>query len=413
MNNGYSKKVNAFYEISSYDFTDRLTEKLKNEIEEKSKDYILGVDEEEFKNYLISKHTIDLLIIDFNSEHIAEPIVNMEWVEGPFSRGEKYRTETYTFTISFSFSGSSLLFNVRPSTCAMVTTDLFINERNRTVSFSFTIYNQNADEFKLAKKDYLYRAFTNYKSINHIAEDWNKGLRGIVNSYFKVKKEKYQKENNFFAAINVKVNKDTTSVFTAPTITKKIIPQPTVSKAKEFSSEPMMSREMYDDILKVIYDSGKNMEKKPALYKGKDEEGLRDQFLFVLETRYDGTTATGETFNRGGKTDIILKFANDSSNLFVAECKFWHGSSEFLKAISQLFDKYLTWRDSKAALIIFVTNLDFTKVIETVKNEIKTHPYFTKEAGYRGETSFSYIFHLPQDKLKNVFFEVQLFHYDK
>ena len=48
------------------------------------------------------------------------------------------------------------------------------------------------------------------------------------------------------------------------------------------------------------------MEKKPALYKGKDEEGLRDQFIFVLETRYLSTTATGETFNRSGKTDILL-----------------------------------------------------------------------------------------------------------
>jgi hypothetical protein len=42
------------------------------------------------------------------------------------------------------------------------------------------------------------------------------------------------------------------------------IPQPTISKSKEFSSEPMMSSEMYNDILKVVYESGKNMEKKPT-----------------------------------------------------------------------------------------------------------------------------------------------------
>jgi hypothetical protein len=170
---------------------------------------------------------------------------------------------------------------------------------------------------------------------------------------------------------------------------------------------------MYDDILRVIYDSGKNMEKKPALYNGKDEEGLRDQFLFVLETRYDGTTATGETFNRGGKTDIILKYAKDGSNLFVAECKFWHGSSELMKAISQLFDRYLTWRDSKAALIMFVKNKDFSNVLNTIRTDIKAHPYYTREAGNRGESSFSYIFSLPQDTEKTVFFEVMVFHYDK
>jgi hypothetical protein len=112
------------------------------------------------------------------------------------------------------------------------------------------------------------------------------------------------------------------------------------------------------------------MEKKPSTYKDKDEKGIRDQFLLVLETRYDSTITTGETFNKGGKTDIILKYAKDGSNLFVAECKFWHGSSEFHKAISQLFDRYLTWRDSKAALMLFVIDKDFTNFIETIKKEI-------------------------------------------
>lgn len=97
---------------------------------------------------------------------------------------------------------------------------------------------------------------------------------------------------------------------------------------------------MFNDVLKVIYDSGKSMERKPALYQDKDEEGLRDQFVFVLETRYESITASGETFNRSGKTDILLKHAQDGSNVFVAECKVWHGASEFLLAITQLFEKY-------------------------------------------------------------------------
>lgn len=131
-----------------------------------------------------------------------------------------------------------------------------------------------------------------------------------------------------------------------------------------------------------------------------------------METRYESTIASGETFNRGGKTDIILKYAKDGSNLFVAECKFWHGASEFLNAISQLFDRYLTWRDSKAALLLFVTNKDFTKVINTIKRETINHPYFLKSVGTRGETSFSFLFHLPQDNEKVVFLEIIAFHYD-
>lgn len=407
------KKVKSFFEFDSNEIHRRFSESIKNEIEEKGKDYILGVDEEEYKNYLIAKYTIEPLIVDFNSERIGEPIIDKEWRDHRFRDLGRYQIDSYTFNIKLSFSGSALLFRVHSNPHYLTFEDLYIDDQAKTVSFPITIYEQDPDKFKKAKDDYYRSAFMNYKNVNQVAEYWNNGLKGIVESYFNAQKDKYQRENNFFAAINVKVNKDTTSVFTAPTITKKIIPQPTVSKTKEFSSEPMMSREMYDDILKVIYDSGKNMEKKPALYQGKDEEGLRDQFLFVLETRYDGTTATGETFNRGGKTDIILKYAKDASNLFVAECKFWHGSSEFLKAINQLFDRYLTWRDSKAALILFVTNNDFSNVLQTIKSDIKTHPYFIKEVGQRGETSFSYIFSLPQDNNKNVYFEVLAFHYDK
>lgn len=411
-NYGYGTKVKSFCEISSYDFTRQLTDKIKSEIEGKGKEYILGVDEEEYKNFLIDKYSLEPLTIDYKSETIDEPTISKEWLEDRFYR-EKYQAEVFNFTIRYNFTGSSVLFKVQPSTWSMTAAEIYVDEQRNTVSFSFKLYRKDPEEFKKTKNDYQRRAFTNLGNTNQVAVSWMNSLSGTVNSLFQQTKNKYLQENDFFAAINVKVNKDTTSVFTAPTIKKKVVPQPTVSKNKEFSSEPMMAKEMYDDILKVIYDLGKSMEKKPSTYQGKDEEGIRDQFLLVLETRYDSTTATGETFNKGGKTDIILKYAKDGSNLFVAECKFWHGASEFHKAISQLFDRYLTWRDSKAALILFVTNKDFTNVIETIKNEAVKHPYFLKLVGNRGETSFSYHFHLPQDRDKTVYFEIIAFHYDK
>jgi hypothetical protein len=409
---GYGNTIKSFSEISNFDFTKQLSDKIKSEIEGKGKEYILGVDEEEFKAYLIDHYSLEPLTIDYNSETVDEPTVSKEWVEDRLYR-EKYQTEVFSFTIRYKFTGSSVLFRVKPSTWTMTSADIYVNEQNNTVSFSFKLYKKDPEEFKRTKSDFQRRAFTNLGNTNQVATSWMQALPGTVNSLFQQQKNKYLQENDFFTAINVKVNKDTTSVFTAPTIKKKVIPQPAVSKNKEFSSEPMMAKEMYDDILKVIYDLGKSMEKKPSTYKDKDEEGIRDQFLLVLETRYDSTTATGETFNRGGKTDIILKYAKDGSNLFVAECKFWHGASEFHKAISQLFDRYLTWRDSKAALMLFVTNKDFTNVIDIIKKETPNHPYFLKSTGTRGETSFSFNFHLPQDKDKVVFLEIIAFHYDK
>lgn len=403
--------MKSFYEIESYDFTSQLSYKIESEIVNKGKDYILRVDEEDFIKFLIDKYALVPITLDFDSETIAEPTISTEIVEDRVF-GEKYKTDVYSFTVIYKFSGTPILFRVKPSSWQMTTTDITVNERNSTVSYSFKLYKKDPEEFRRIKNEYHSRAFSNIHNINELVTNWNNGLEGLVKSYFFQQKNKLLDENSFFTAINVKVDKDTVSLFTAPTILKKEVPVPTISKDKEFSSEPMMANVMYSNVLKVIYDLGKSMERKPSTYKGKDEEGLRDQFLLVLETRYESATATGETFNREGKTDIILKYANDGSNLFVAECKIWHGASEFQNAISQLFNRYLTWRDSKTALILFVTNKDFSKVIETIKSETKLHQYYVKDFGNRGETSFSYIFHLPNDPGKMVLLEIIVFHFD-
>lgn len=401
--------MESFSGISWSDFPRQHFNRIKEEILSKGKDYILKIDEDEFIEYLIEKYRLEPLEIYLETESISEPKKEIEKRRDDW--GDYFSAEVYNFTVSYQFTGSQELFFVQPNPMTYVSYDIHV--KNNRVSFSFSIYRQDVREFNKAKSEAYSYAFDNLERINNNLKSMNGNFENAVKFAFQNEKNKFKQENDFFTAINVNVNKDTTSVFTIPTITKKDIPQPKVSKNAEFSSEPTMSMNMYNDILKVIYDLGKSMEKKPSTYQSKDEEALRDQILLFLETRYDGTTATGETFNRGGKTDIILKYANDNSNLFVAECKFWHGPSEFLKAISQLFDRYLTWRDSKAALIIFVTNKDFSNVLSTIRDEVINHEYYVSSNGEKGESSFSYVFRLPQDENKKVLLEIIALHYDK
>jgi len=53
-----------------------------------------------------------------------------------------------------------------------------------------------------------------------------------------------KKKKIIFAAINLKVNEN--SVFAAPTVKKKIIPQPEIPKGKEFSSATYIAKEIYE-----------------------------------------------------------------------------------------------------------------------------------------------------------------------
>lgn len=404
-------RIRTFTEVDSFSAKDQWKDQIRKKIESETKEYILGVDEEEYMNFLIEVFKVIPLVIYEESEQIEQPKVTKEKVTGRL-RDYEYEQEVYIFTVRYTFSGSTVLFKIKPSSWTMTSYDISVDEHSNAVSFSFKLFEQNAEKFKVEKSRAFSSAFTNIGNVNNFANDWNNSVEALVRADFKRVKEKFLKENDFFAAINISTNKNTESIFSVPTIKKVDIPQPKVDKNKEFASIPTMSQKMYTDILKVVYDAGKSMEKKPALYMDKDEEGLRDQFLFILETRYEGITATGETFNKKGKTDIILKYSADNTNLFVAECKFWKGPSEFQLAINQLFDRYLTWRDSKVALMFFVQNKDFSKVLETVKIEAKKHPYYKKVINYNGESTFSYVYRLPNDEDKEVFLEIILFHFD-
>jgi len=168
--------------------------------------------------------------------------------------------------------------------------------------------------------------------------------------------------------------------------------------------------EIYKDILRIFCEYGRDLETKPRVFTGQTEEGLRDHFLTNLTGRYEKTTATGETFNKGGKTDILLKdhFGN---NLFIAECKRWTGSSGFQSAISQLFDNYISWRDTNLALLFFVDNKDFSNVLSQVEHEARKHPFFMQFTDRNNETNFSFIFRQKDDVQRQVSLEVMLFHF--
>ena len=162
------------------------------------------------------------------------------------------------------------------------------------------------------------------------------------------------------------------------------------------------------DIITTLNNVGRAIERKPSLYKGKSEEDLRDIFLLFLETRYESTSATGETFNKKGKTDILLKYANDGSNLFIGECKIWKGTKIFLETIDQILG-YLTWQDSKSAILFFIDNESIDNVRKTIKSHIQSHVNF-KKVGQESDDSFSYFMSLPDDNSILISLEIILFH---
>jgi hypothetical protein len=164
----------------------------------------------------------------------------------------------------------------------------------------------------------------------------------------------------------------------------------------------------YNRILECINMIGQMFERLPSTYAGKEEEHLRDHILVTLQAAVLGAV-TGETFNKRGKTDILVKSASGGRNEFVGECKFWRGEGAYLGAIDQLLS-YLSWRDDKTAIILFVPNKEFSGVLEKIRESTTTHARFAKYIGSQSDSFQLYEFRLPDDNNRVIQLAVLAFH---
>lgn len=163
--------------------------------------------------------------------------------------------------------------------------------------------------------------------------------------------------------------------------------------------------------LTTIYRGYKQIEKLPNNYVGKDEPSLRDLIIPILNSgAIPNITTTGETINNLGKTDICIK-SGDGENVLIVECKIWAGEIKFLDAISQLFDRYITWGDKNACIILFVKNRRFTAVLEKVRVATRKHDYYKCFMGTSHENILSYKFRHSKDLGREIELKIMLFHF--
>ncbi|MCH5172491.1 MAG: hypothetical protein J1F31_06665 [Erysipelotrichales bacterium] len=401
------------------DFFKDVLKEIRREVYDLSKADLLNINEDEFLNYLCEKYCIEPLQIYKELNEVQEPKKISQKVENPYEAALYGRRngimvyEGYQIDVEYPYSGDTRLFFVRPSSFSIggANAEIRIDDIRNKLILTFKCWDMDPSKFNSDKEHVFDSKLNHYLAINKDVENFNGNLRTKIQGIYNERRNECLKENEFFKAINVKAREEKSKI-ELPLIKKKIIQKPSI-KGREYETYPSMAESMYEDIIKTFNDIGQSWERHPSIYLGKDEEALRDLFLSHLTIRYDGFTTTAETFNFGGKTDIIVKDPVSKSNIFIAECKFWKGQKAFSSAINQLFDRYLTVRDSKVALIFFVNGNEFNTIIETIKREVATHPYYITFKGSHNKSSLSYIFHLPSDKNQKINLEIMAFHFPK
>lgn len=406
----YMRTIRVFGERNLRDFLNASISNIISSIESEKEDYILNVNESDYIAHKLSKTIIEPLEIHEDKIYASssEQMISAERFPNAFDvrSGKSYKKDVVKFHIPIS--GNIQLLHCVPSSRMMWTMNIEVNRDE----FCFEIINFSNDSVAIVRdKDSNIRNIgLQLSNVLNEVEKFNSNIESQIISAFESKKNRIKEKSGVLASLGVPIKKTSTASLTfsvpIPQKRKRItLSKPEVNETG-YSPEPSLDQSVYTEILQMIHDVGKVFERFPSIYAGKEEEHLRDHFLMMLEPNFDGS-ATGETFNKTGKTDILLRHEN--SNVFIGECKFWKGKKSFLATISQLLG-YLTWRDSKAAVIMFVPNKDFTNAVDVAKSSVNEHSNFIKFVNEKDETWFNYEFHLDGDRNRTVKIAVMLYH---
>jgi hypothetical protein len=188
------------------------------------------------------------------------------------------------------------------------------------------------------------------------------GLRGTIVA----RKKRLLDDRQLEAALGIPMKQRDITPPAVPA-TRRTIAIATRAQQRTFVPEPVLEDAQYRDVLRQVEAWARGLERVPRTASKFDEEELRDNLLIALNLNWEGR-AGGELFNGAGKTDILIR--EGDRNVFIAECKFWRGSKSATDALSQLLG-YLVWRDSKAALIVFITTKDPAATIASLHATIE------------------------------------------
>jgi hypothetical protein len=207
--------------------------------------------------------------------------------------------------------------------------------------------------------------------------------------------------------IPVRRREDAPKTFTGPGIVRRE-PPPLTGGVGTAGDEPgpALSDEYYEHILSVIRAAGHAMERSPKTYERWGEEDRRQVLILMLNTHYT-SDVYAEAFNSDGKTDILIRAENDL-NVFIAECKFWSGPEGMTKTISQLW-KYVTWRDVKLAIILFVDRKNMTAAVRSAKETLGENERWRAWLSAAEEGEFRAQMALPGDDERLVTLHVSMF----
>lgn len=387
-------RIKPFREGDTFATFKNLVDKTVAEINSLENEYVLKASPTELESYYIDKITIQPLVLHVSDYYIENQRSTKIDVSYHFDRvvfpGERSIVQGTQLDIAIPYEGDKILWRIRPSTFwPSGYPELEI--RDDVVVFSTTFPDDSVQSEQLKKEiESQVKSLTqNVENLKRDVEDHNKSAPAIVRDALERKRRVSGASVSAISNLGIPVKRrDQPQTFTVPTQRRRATAKPPSVPTEKYKPEPSLAEEEYQHILGVLRSMSMVIERNPYAFASLDEEAIRTHFLLQMNGHYEGS-ATGETFNASGKTDILIRV--EDRNIFIAECKFWRGQKGFSEAVDQLLG-YLSWRDSKCALLIFNKTKDSSAVRSKMHEVMEARPEYRKTVTHDPNGDSRYVF---------------------
>jgi hypothetical protein len=377
---------------------------LRKEVDGMSSEYLLGVTLDDVCGYLEDRYKLDLPTL--GSPEIAQQEdveVDVGWQRDRYFRpGTSTTVKGVRFTLAVPFEGDPDLFQFGTYGGSACHGTVLSDERELHLYAQMESDRLDHAVIDRSFKDQLRQVAETLSRVKPEVDQFQKELPRLTRELATRARERAEKGKKAADSLSFPLRAKASPGQPIPVTRKQLVLRP---PPRAEAPAPRLEIQEYDEILQMIAGMATSMERTPAAYAGLTEEFLRDHFLAVLNANFEGA-ATGETFNVGGKTDILIRVAD--RNVFVTECKFWKGPEALRGAIDQLLG-YLSWRDTKAALIVFSRQKGFDAVLAKVPGAVAAHAnHLARVTDYAYPNRFRFRFR-QQDSAREMLVTVLLF----
>lgn len=399
-----------FHEHDWHSLQQHLSGQVEQDVAGMDPDRLLNTDPGALCAYIVEKYSLNLPQIRKEDISVDQREVGIDVsrrFDYGFSGYEPREVPGMEYEVHVPFTGDAGLFKTRPSQWSSNVPRGELRERESILVHRVRDVHLDPDQVNASIDGFVNTINEWLGWLKASTEQWNSQLSGKANNLVEARRQKLIADRNAASQLKYKLRDrpGTSRTYAAPEVRRKVVPNLPPSSSIPWKPEPVLEMSLYEEILRRITHAATTWEHSPGAFAGMGEEDLRTQLLFFLNGQFEGQ-GTAETFNKEGKTDILIR--SQGRNIFIGECKFWGGAKVLTETIDQLLG-YTSWRDTKVAVIIFNRNRNFSAVLNQIQRVTEAHINCKQFVSQPFESQFRFTFAHKDDPSRELTVTVMAF----